>query len=163
MNDFWGAAFSSATDDWSTPVDFFREMDREFGFTLDVCASAENAKVSRFYTREEDGLLQPWDGVCWLNPPYGETIGQWIERAYYAALDGVTVVCLVPARTDTAWWHDWAMKATEIRYLRGRLKFGGGKNSAPFPSAVLVFRPTIDALDPRSHAQRHIKGTLERK
>jgi phage N-6-adenine-methyltransferase len=137
--DFWGCAFSSETDEWSTPRETFRQLDAEFGpFTLDVCATSENAKCERFYTREEDGLSQPWAGRIWMNPPYGDAIGAWMERAYHAGQAGATVVCLVPARTDTAWWHDWAMKG-EIRFLRGRLKFGNATNSAPFPSAVVLF------------------------
>jgi len=135
--------FQSSTDNWATPPDLFAELDREFTFTLDVCSSEDNAKCERFYTRADDGLRQPWSGVCWMNPPYGRTIGQWVKRAREAASDGTTVVCLLPARTDTAWWHDHvAEHATEVRFLRGRLKFGGSTNSAPFPSAIVVFRPT---------------------
>lgn len=137
---FWDAAFSSKTDDWATPMQTFRELDHEFGFGLDVCASADNAKCARYFTKEQDGLAQSWEGVCWMNPPYGEVIGQWMEKAYLSAEAGATVVCLVPARTDTAWWHDYAMRG-EVRFLRGRLKFGAAENSAPFPSAVVVFRP----------------------
>jgi len=137
---FWGAAFSSETDEWATPARVFREVDAEFGFTLDVCATPENAKCRRFFTRDDDGLSQPWNGVCWMNPPYGARIGQWMEKALQEAGRGTTVVCLVPSRTDTAWWHDCAAKG-EVRFLRGRLTFGNAKNSAPFPSAVVVFRP----------------------
>jgi phage N-6-adenine-methyltransferase len=134
-------AFTSASDEWATPMQFFRSLDAEFGFTLDVCATNENAKCDRFYTREIDGLSQQWEGVVWMNPPYGKTIGAWMERAYLASLAGATVVCLVPARTDTAWWHDYAAKG-EVRFVRGRLSFGDGKQPAPFPSAVIVFRPS---------------------
>ena len=137
--DFWGAAFSSATDEWSTPLEVFRQLDAEFGpFTLDVCATRDNAKCSHYYTREQDGLAQPWEGCVWMNPPYGDAIGRWMERAYLEGQRGVTVVCLVPARTDTAWWHDFAMRG-DVRFLRGRLKFGGALSGAPFPSAVVVF------------------------
>ncbi len=87
-----------------------------------------------------DGLALTWLGTCWMNPPYGRKIGQWVRKAYESSLLGATVVCLLPARTDTAWWHDYVVKG-EIRFLRGRLKFGGQKNSAPFPSAVVVYRP----------------------
>jgi phage N-6-adenine-methyltransferase len=132
--------FSSATDLWATPQDTFDALNAEFGFQTDVCALAENAKCRNFYTPEQDGLAQNWRGTCWMNPPYGRQIGKWMRKAYESSLTGATVVCLVPARTDTAWWHDYAMRG-EIRFLRGRLKFGGSKNSAPFPSAVVIFRP----------------------
>ena len=134
--------FSSATDMWSTPQEFFDRLDSEFGFTLDVCSTHDNAKCERHFTEAEDGLSQVWDGVCWMNPPYGRTIGKWMRKAYESSLTGATVVCLVPARTDTAWWHDYAVKG-EVRFLRGRLKFGGSINSAPFPSAVVIFRPML--------------------
>lgn len=131
---------SSATDLWATPQEFFDRLDAEFHFVLDVCATSENAKCAAYYTKELDGLAQPWFGTCWMNPPYGRTIGQWMHKAWNESQAGATVVCLVPARTDTAWWHDYAM-AGEIRFIRGRLKFGGHKNSAPFPCAVVIFRP----------------------
>jgi phage N-6-adenine-methyltransferase len=132
--------FTSRTDEWATPPETFKELDREFGFDLDVCATHENAKCDRYFTRDDNGLAQPWAGVCWMNPLYGREIGQWMRKAKASADAGATVVCLVPARTDTAWWHDYATKG-EIRFIRGRLKFGGCQNSAPFPSAVVVFRP----------------------
>ncbi len=132
--------FSSATDLWATPDDFFARYHAHFGFETDVCATPDNAKCLRFFTKEQDGLVQEWTGVCWMNPPYGRTIGQWMRKAYESSLSGATVVCLVPARTDTYWWHDYAMKG-EIEFIKGRLKFGGHSNSAPFPSAVVVFRP----------------------
>lgn len=134
------ALFSSRTDDWETPLEVFRMLDTEFGFESDVCATRENAKCSRFFTQEMNGLKQQWRGVCWMNPPYGRTIGDWMAKAYMSSLEGATVVCLVPARTDTRWWHDFAMRG-EIRFLQGRLTFGAGPNSAPFPSAIVVFRP----------------------
>lgn len=137
--------FSSATDDWATPPDVFAKLDAEFGFTLDACASPGNAKCDRFFTIEDDGLSRPWEGVVWMNPPYGRTIRAWMDKAIASARAGATVVCLVPARTDTAWWHDVAAKG-EVRFLRGRLKFGGAKHSAPFPSAVVVLSP--DTLAP---------------
>lgn len=130
--------FSSKTDDWYTPQDFYDEWDKKYDFTLDVCASKENAKCGKFFTKEQDGLSQKWEGVCWMNPPYGREIGKWMEKAYYSSLRGATVVCLVPSRTDTRWWHDYAMKG-DITFIKGRLRFGGAKNSAPFPSAVVVF------------------------
>jgi phage N-6-adenine-methyltransferase len=130
--------FSSATDLWATPQDTFDALHAEFGFTLDVCATAENAKCADYFTVEQDGLAQEWRGVSWMNPPYGRAIGAWMRKAYESAKGGATVVCLVPARTDTAWWWDYAMKG-EVRFIRGRLKFGGQANSAPFPSAIVIF------------------------
>lgn len=142
--------FSSATDLWSTPQDTFDALNREFIFDLDVCATPENAKCSLYFTKAEDGLAQEWsagDGFardCWMNPPYGREIGKWVKKAYEESSKGNKVVCLLPARTDTAWWHDYCMKG-EIRFIRGRLKFGGQKNSAPFPSAVVIFRSKAKA------------------
>ena len=133
--------FSSATDLWSTPQDLFDKLDAEFHFTLDVCALPENAKCEDYFTPQDDGLCQPWFGVCWMNPPYGREIGKWVARASKYGGYGFTVVCLVPARTDTKWFHDYIYGVAEIRFLKGRLKFGGSKNSAPFPSMVVIFRP----------------------
>lgn len=130
--------FSSKTDLWSTPQDFFDKYNALYAFQTDVCALPENTKCANYYTPEIDGLKQNWSGVCWMNPPYGRTIGLWVKKAYESAQNGATVVCLVPARTDTKWWHEYAMRG-DIEFIRGRLKFGGSKNSAPFPSAVIVF------------------------
>lgn len=130
--------FTSNTDMWATPQDFFNKLNEEFNFECDVCAIASNAKCRHYFTPEDDGLAQEWEGVCWMNPPYGRTIGEWVKKAYESSLQGATVVCLLPARTDTKWWHEYCMKG-EIRLVRGRLKFGEGKNSAPFPSAVVIF------------------------
>ena len=131
--------FSSQTDQWSTPQKTFDELHAEFHFELDVCADEHNAKCRRYFTKEIDGLKQEWSGVCWMNPPYGREISQWMAKAYESSLKGATIVCLVPARTDTNWWHEYAAKAKEIRFIRGRLKFGSAKNSAPFPSAIVIF------------------------
>ena len=131
--------FSSKTDLWATPQEFFDKYDKIFNFEIDVCANKENAKCGKFFTQEDDGLSQEWEGVCWMNPPYGRDIGKWMKKAYESSLEGATVVCLVPSRTDTKWWHDYSMKG-EIEFIKGRLKFGGSKNSAPFPSAVVVFK-----------------------
>lgn len=133
--------FSSARSDWATPQDLFGELDREFHFTLDACATPENAKCPAFFSPEQDALKQPWSGTVFMNPPYGREISTWVRKAYHEAKKGAKVVCLLPARTDTAWWHEHVMKAADIRFLRGRVKFGGSKNGAPFPSAVVVFRP----------------------
>ena len=131
--------FSSKTDLWYTPQDFFKKYDDVYKFETDVCATDDNTKCAKYYTEEMDGLSQEWRGVCWMNPPYGRTISKWMKKAYESSLSGATVVCLVPARTDTNWWHDYAMKG-DIEFIKGRLKFGGSKNSAPFPSAVVVFK-----------------------
>ena len=130
--------FSSATDDWSTPPDLFDACNRIFGFTLDACAQPHNAKCLKFYSPIDDGLAQPWTGTVWMNPPYGRAIGKWMRKAWEAHQEGVTVVCLVPARVDTRWWHDYAKRGA-VLFLRGRLKFGGIENSAPFPSALVAF------------------------
>lgn len=135
--------FSSKTDLWETPQDLFDKLNNEFQFTLDVCATPENAKCDKFYTKDQDGLKHPWKGTVWRNPPYGRGIGQWVRRALFASVSGSTVVMLLSARTDTKWFHDYIYKRNnvEIRFIRGRLKFGGSKNSAPFPSMVVVFMP----------------------
>lgn len=131
--------FSSATDQWATPQDFFDQQNALYGpFDVDVCADATNAKCAVYFDKNADGLAQPWVGKCWMNPPYGRDIGKWMKKAKESARNGTVVVCLVPARTDTKWWHDYAM-AGRIVFIRGRLKFGGSKNSAPFPSAVVIF------------------------
>jgi phage N-6-adenine-methyltransferase len=137
--------FSSRTDEWATPQAFFHELDAEFHFTLDPCATPENAKCRLFITKEQDGLKQPWaPHTVFVNPPYGRELRHWVRKAYGESLMGATVVCLIPARTDTAVWHDYCMRG-EIRFIRGRLKFGGARNSAPFPSAVVIFRPPTEA------------------
>jgi phage N-6-adenine-methyltransferase len=135
--------FSSERMDWETPPALFAELDAEFGFTLDPCASPENAKCERFFTLQQDGLRQNWaPETVFMNPPYGREIGRWVAKAYRESREGATVVCLLPARTDTAWWHDYCMKG-EIRFIRGRVKFGRlGQRNAPFPSAVVIFRLT---------------------
>ena len=134
--------YSSKTNEWSTPQDFFDELDKEFDFTLDPCATSENAKCTKYFTVEDDGLKQDWSNdVVFMNPPYGREIKYWVQKAYEESLKGATVVCLIPARTDTAYWHDYIFgKADDIRFLRGRLKFGGSKNPAPFPSAIIIYK-----------------------
>ena len=135
--------FSSESQEWSTPQAFFDEYNAQYRFDIDVCATPENAKCPKYYSKEDDGLAQEWRGVCWMNPPYGRGIGAWVRKAFETAESGRgMVVCLLPARTDTSWWHDYAMKG-EIVFLRGRLKFGGAKNSAPFPSAIVIFGKSL--------------------
>lgn len=131
---------SSNTDMWATPQSFFDSLNDEFRFELDVCAVPENAKCARFFTPDVDGLKQEWLGSCWMNPPYGRVIGAWCKKAYESAVGGATVVGLLPARTDTRWFHEYIYGKAEIRFIRGRLKFGGGKNSAPFPSMVVIWK-----------------------
>lgn len=133
------ALLSSKSDLWETPQWLFDELDREFHFDTDVCALPENAKCKRFYTPELDGLSQTWDGVCRCNPPYGREVGKWVEKAARTAAGGGTVVMLLPARTDTRWFHRRIYRRAEVRFLPGRLKFGNSKNSAPFPSMICVF------------------------
>lgn len=133
--------FTSRSDMWETPQWLFDKLNAAWMFSLDVCATAENAKCKHFITPEMDALRDDiyWHGTCWMNPPYGRQIGLWVKKAYESAQRGATVVCLLPARTDTAWWHDYCMKG-DITFLRGRLKFGDSKNSAPFPSAIVIFK-----------------------
>ncbi len=128
--------FSSKTDLWSTPQDLFDKYNEKYHFETDVCALPENAKCEKFFTPEIDGLKQEWTGVCWCNPPYGRQIGKWVEKACNSA---ATVVMLLPARTDTKWFHDYCLQYGKIEFLLGRLKFGGCKNPAPFPSMIVVF------------------------
>ena len=122
--------FSSASQHWATPVDLYKVLDAEFHFNDDPCPLHSVT----------DGLHRAWGTRVFLNPPYGREIAKWLVKAYGESLLGKLVVCLVPSRTDTRWFHEYCMKADEIRFLRGRLKFGGAKNSAPFPSAIVVFR-----------------------
>ena len=134
--------FSSNSLEWATPREFFRKLDSEFNFDLDPCSQIHNALCAKFYTPEDDGLIQNWEGAtAFVNPPYGRGIGDWVKKAYEEGCKpNTTVVMLIPSRTDTRYWHDYVMRADEIRFIKGRLKFGGGSNSAPFPSAVVVFR-----------------------
>lgn len=131
--------FSSKTDLWSTPQDFYDELHKEFSFTLDPCATQENAKCEKYFNVEVDGLSQDWSkDIVFMNPPYGREIGKWVKKA---SESNTTVVCLLPARTDTKWWHEYIIaRGAEVRFIKGRLKFGNSKNSAPFPSAVVVYR-----------------------
>lgn len=133
--------FSSNSDEWSTPQDLFDELDAEFHFTLDPCATKQNAKCKKLYTAEDDGLEKSWGGCSvFVNPPYSK-IGQWVLKCYYEAQnDNTVVVMLIPARTDTRWFHDYIYHRAEVRFIKGRLKFGDSKNSAPFPSMIVIFR-----------------------
>lgn len=134
---------SSDRMDWATPQAFFDRLDAEFGFDLDVCATDRTAKCQHYYTPEDDGLAMPWAPLrCYCNPPYGREIARWIERCSDEARRGALVVALIPARTDTRYWHDVIMQtASEVRLVKGRLRFDDGSNPAPFPSAVIVWWP----------------------
>lgn len=134
--------FSSKTDLWATPQDFYDKLNSEFNFTLNPCATPHNAKCVKFYTKEQDGLRQDWGGnTVFCNPPYGRDIYAWVRKCCMEAQKiNTIVVMLIPARTDTRYFHEFIYhKAREIRFIKGRLKFGGQKNSAPFPSMVVVF------------------------
>lgn len=133
---------TSSTDLWATPQEFFDELNATWHFNLDCCALPENAKCEMYYTPEQDGLKQDWNGTVWMNPPYGREIGKWVKKAYSEAQNGCIVVALLPARTDTKWFHDWIyeMNGVEFYFVKGRLKFSGCKSPAPFPSMVVVFK-----------------------
>ena len=133
--------FSSAKDDWETPQELFDELDAQYHFTLDAASSDANAKCQKHYTIADDGLHKSWGGeTVWLNPPYGKGIKAWVRKAWEEGQkEHTTVVCLLPARTDTAWFHDYCAYG-DVQFIRGRLKFGGCKNNAPFPSMLVVFR-----------------------
>jgi phage N-6-adenine-methyltransferase len=142
--------FSSKSSEWGTPLGVYDHFDAEFKFTLDVCASKWNAKCANYFTKDLNGLQQHWRGRCWMNPPYGRTIGKWVYAAHVAvslAKEAEVVVALLPARTDTRWFHDIILKhGYGVRFLKGRLTFEtelddilGPSDPAPFPSMVVVF------------------------
>ena len=134
--------FSSKTDMWSTPQSFFNELDKEFNFTLDPCATTANAKCTKYFTEEVNGLIQNWEGeTVFCNPPYGNQLKLWVKKCYEENIKlNTKVVMLMPARTDTIYFHKYIYhKAKEIRFIKGRLKFGNSKNSAPFPSMIVIF------------------------
>lgn len=135
--------FSSKKDDWETPIDLFNKLDEEFHFTLDPAASKTNHKCKKFYTKEQDGLIQDWGGeTVFVNPPYGgKVVNLWVAKAYTESLKpNTTVVMLLPSRTDTKWFHEYVLDKAEIRFIRKRLKFGNAVNPAPFPSIIVIFR-----------------------
>lgn len=131
--------------DWTTPQDFFDELDKEFHFTLDPCALPETAKCKAFFTPDDDGLKQSWAGQrVFCNPPYGREVGKWVKKCYDESMNGAVIALLIPARTDTRYFHEYIYhKCTEIRFIRGRLKFGGSNQSAPFPSMLVIYNETI--------------------
>ena len=133
--------FSSKNNDWSTPQDFFDNLNQEFNFTLDPCADIYNHKCEKYYTEEDDGLSKSWEGeIVFCNPPYSDC-ALWIEKCYNEAQKpNTTIVALIPARTDTRYFHKYIYNKAEIRFIKGRLKFGNSKNSAPFPSMIVIYR-----------------------
>jgi phage N-6-adenine-methyltransferase len=140
--------FSSAKEDWTTPPVFFENVQKNLGvFDLDVAASFENAVCDRYVDKSRDALSMDWATLgaknIWCNPPYGRDLYKWLQKGYEASLKGVQVTFLVPARTDTRWFHDYALPYGLLGWVRGRLKFGGSKNSAPFPSLLVTFRPQV--------------------
>ena len=138
--------FRSNTDQWATPQDFFDRLNEEFHFTLDACADETNHKCDRYFTKEQNGLVQDWScETVFCNPPYGRSIGHWVRKAFEEAAH-TQVVMLLPARTDTRWFHDYIYQKAEVRFIRGRLKFGNSKNNAPFPSMVVVFQNRAESL-----------------
>lgn len=122
---------------YETPDEIFDPLRDEFGIDLDVCAILENAKCERFFSPEDDGLTQKWMGVCWMNPPFGREMKKWVKKAFQEWELGCTVIALLPARTNTAWWHDWVMKG-EVRFIRGEVTFKGQKNGLWMPMAIVV-------------------------
>ncbi len=138
--------YSSKEEKWATPQDFFDKLNEEFYFTLDAAASPDNAKCAKYFTEEQDGLAQSWGGhTVWCNPPYCRKTGAWVKKAYEEhQRTGCTVVMLLPSRTDVRWFHDYILGKAEIRFVKGRLKFDGSKNSAPFPSIVVIYRKQVN-------------------
>lgn len=155
------AQFSSATDNWETPHDLFDRYNSRYHFNLDAAASEDNKKCDKFFSVADDGLSQDWSGCnVWMNPPYGREIGRWVQKAYEESQKPNTiVVCLLPARVDTRWFHDYCSKG-EITFLKGRLKFGHSKNSAPFPSMIVVFGKRIEDNPIRLIWEQMLKGDI---
>lgn len=148
-----GSLYTSNKSDWSTPQTLFDRLDEEFRFDFDVCATRDNAKCCGYFGPDDGALTKSWEGLgtLWMNPPYGRGIRDWVAKAFEASRAGATCVCLLPVRSDTRWWHDYVMKASEIRLLTRRLTFEGAGNKAPFPAAIVVFdrefqRPRLSAF-----------------
>ena len=133
--------FSSKSDEWGTPANFFNKLNLVYNFTLDPCATAQNTKCKNFYTIEDNGLEKSWEGeTVFVNPPYSK-VKDWVAKCHRESLKpNTTIVMLIPSRTDTRWWHQYCMTAHQIFFVKGRLRFEGGEHSAPFPSAVVVFQ-----------------------
>ena len=137
--------FSSRSCEWETPQWLFDQLDEEFHFTIDVAANQENHKCDRYYTEEDDGLSKSWEGeTVWLNPPYGLEVRRWMRKAWEEHKQhGITIVTLVPSRTDVAWFHDFVYGKAEIRFIRGRLHFSNSKSPATFPSMIVIYRGNL--------------------
>ena len=132
---------SSNSEEWETPQNLFDELNKEFNFTLDPCCTKENHKCNKYYTKNDDGLSQSWENeVVFCNPPYGRQIGKWVEKAYNENLKGAKIVLLIPARTDTNWFHNFIYQKHEIRFIKRRIKFNNSKDEAPFPSMIVVMK-----------------------
>lgn len=155
------ALYSRVSEEWSTPQKLFDQLHAEFNFDLDPCASALNAKCVRYYTKADNGLSRDWGkSRVFMNPPYGHNIGQWMAKAVKAWLNGATVVCLIPARTDTQWFCDWVIPyAQEIRFIRGRVHFSNSKQPSPFPSLIVVYKHD---LAPRSFSAYIWRNVVKR-
>ena len=135
--------FSSNSVEWPTPDSLFGPLNEEFGFTLDVAANSENAKCKDYFTKENNGLNNSWSGTCWMNPPYGRELKLWMKKASQEQLNGVTTVCLIPARTNTIWFHEIVLPNAEVRFVKGRPKFGGADQGLPWPLLILVFKGKV--------------------
>ncbi len=146
------ALYTSRTEEWETPPDLFAKLDAIYDFRLDACASPGNAKCAHYFTKADDALSRDWSpfGRVWLNPPYGRAIVGWMRKAYTEARKGALVVCLLPARTDTRWWHAWVAGKSDTVFLRGRLKYLNAQHqkqhSAPFPSVLVIYQPDLDLV-----------------
>lgn len=143
--------FQSSDKEWETPDSLFKPLEKEFNIVLDVCANASNAKCKAFFDKAINSFTASWhlandiagsdDSACWMNPPYGRSIEGWVRKAHEESLKGVTTVALLPARTDTSWFHNYINNKEEVRFIKGRVKFVGATSSAPFPSMIVIFRP----------------------
>jgi len=138
MGKFDNQKFESGRQDYETPESIFNPLNEEFNFDLDVCATSENAKCKKYFTTENNGLTQKWTGTCWMNPPFKD-VGLWVRKAYEESGKGTTIVCLIASRTNTNWWHQYVMKADEIRFIKGRPKFVGCIHGLPLPLSIVIF------------------------
>lgn len=149
--------FESNNQEWETPQWLFDKLNFEFHFDCDVAADEKNTKCEKFMDKHLDALTQRWDDTCWLNPPYKQ-VGKWMKKAHEQMLLGVTVIALVPARTNTNWWHDYCMRAKEIRFIRGRPKFGDAKHGLPQPLAIVIFEPPMPLFHGSDWEKTKISG-----
>ena len=141
--------FKSKSHEYETPDSIFEPLNYEFQFTLDVAANSLNTKCVRFFSVDCDGLSQGWgNNICWMNPPFGRQMKKWVEKAYKSYLNGATVVCLLPVRSNTVWWHQYCMRSTEIRLIKGEVKFKGNENGLWLPLCIIVFNPHNKRIEP---------------